>query len=128
MNAKSKKTANPLENYEAQIEQLEHIITALEQGELSLDQSLKEYEEGIKLIRSCQQALESAEQRVRILSNQDTQEEDLKPYHDEEDKQDAAASAQRSRGNNDSSGKVPKAPSVPRDPLDEIFDDAEIPF
>lgn len=94
MNSKSKKNTNPLENYEQNIAQLEHIISALEQGELSLDQALKEYEQGIKLIRSCQQALESAEQKVKILSQQNSEQEQLTPYSTEtEDKASAAADA-----------------------------------
>lgn len=82
MSTKSKKNDNPLENYETHIAQLEHIISALEQGELSLDQALTEYEQGIKLIRSCQQALDSAEQKVRLLTQANSEEERLLPYQE----------------------------------------------
>lgn len=91
MNTKSKKNTNPLENYEQNIAQLEHIISALEQGELSLDQALKEYEQGIKLIRICQQALESAEQKVKILSQQNSEQEQLIPYSEETNNKSANA-------------------------------------
>lgn len=80
MNAKSKKAPNPLENYEQQVEALESIINALEQGELSLDQALSAYEQGINLIRQCQQALDSAEQKVRLLSQNHSGEEQLQNY------------------------------------------------
>ncbi len=43
----------------------------MEDGELSLEQSLRTYERGIKLARSCQKALDEAEQRVELLSEPD---------------------------------------------------------
>jgi exodeoxyribonuclease VII small subunit len=41
----------------------------MEKGEQSLDESLAAYERGIALYRDCRQALESAEQRVRLLAD-----------------------------------------------------------
>lgn len=54
-------------NFEKSLEELENLVEALETGELSLDESLKTFEKGIKLTRTCQSALEDAEQRVSIL-------------------------------------------------------------
>lgn len=70
---------NPLINYEKHIENLENIINALESGELSLDEALKQYEQGIHLVRQCQQALENAEQKIQILTQKDHQ-EILEPF------------------------------------------------
>lgn len=46
---------------------LEDIVKKLESGGLSLDESLSSFEEAVKLVRFCNEKLESAEQRVRIL-------------------------------------------------------------
>lgn len=54
-------------SFEASIERLEEIVHILESGNESLDNSLKLYEEGIALIRSCSSLLENAEQSVKVL-------------------------------------------------------------
>ena len=53
----------------------------MEQGEQSLDDSLKSYERGVALYRNCQNALEQAELRVRLLSDpeQPDEAEDFEP-------------------------------------------------
>lgn len=48
--------------------ELEALVSKIEDGDLPLEESLKEFEKGIKLARICQQALEEAEQRVKILT------------------------------------------------------------
>lgn len=53
--------------FEAAIGELKSIVEAMEQGDLSLDDSLKHFERGIQLARSSQQKLENAEQRVQML-------------------------------------------------------------
>ena len=63
----TKKTAF---NFENAIEQLEELVGALEEGDLSLEESLKAFENGIKLTRECQVALEKAEQRIQILTQE----------------------------------------------------------
>ena len=47
---------------------LEESVNKLEQGELTLDESLKIYEEAIKLVSVCNQRLDSAKQRVQLLT------------------------------------------------------------
>lgn len=54
-------------NFEKSIEELESLVEALESGDLSLEDSLKTFEKGVKLTRQCQQSLASAEQRVQVL-------------------------------------------------------------
>ncbi|MCM2323128.1 MAG: exodeoxyribonuclease VII small subunit [Oligoflexia bacterium] len=54
-------------SFEAALEQLQAIVKRLESGELSLEQSLQHFEEGVRLTRSCQERLSVAEQRVEIL-------------------------------------------------------------
>ncbi len=58
------------ENYEAALARLQEIAQKLEQGGLSLEESLKLFEEGVALYSSCAKALTSAEGRLRALSRQ----------------------------------------------------------
>jgi exodeoxyribonuclease VII small subunit len=53
--------------FEASLARLEEIVKQLETGDLPLEQSLKLFEEGIKLSRLCHKRLEEAERRVEIL-------------------------------------------------------------
>lgn len=54
-------------DFEKALSELEELVRKLEQGELSLEQSLAAFERGVKLTRECQTALRSAEQRVQQL-------------------------------------------------------------
>lgn len=47
---------------------LEDIVKKLENGSLSLDESLKKFEEAVELVKFCNSKLEAAEQKVRILT------------------------------------------------------------
>ncbi|PYY01551.1 MAG: exodeoxyribonuclease VII small subunit [Acidobacteria bacterium] len=53
--------------FEECLQQLEKIVEQLEKGDLSLEQSLKLFEEGVRLSNSCRQELEAAEGKVEIL-------------------------------------------------------------
>ena len=53
--------------FEKALERLENIVNQLEQGELSLDESLKIFEEGVKLSKTCLKMLDDAERKVEIL-------------------------------------------------------------
>lgn len=64
----AKKT--PLD-FEKSLEELESLVAALEEGDLTLEESLKTFEKGVKLTRTCQAALKDAEQKVHILLEQD---------------------------------------------------------
>jgi len=52
---------------EKSLSKLESIVDALENGDLSLEQSLKQFEEGVGLTRACQEALVQAEQKIQVL-------------------------------------------------------------
>ena len=58
-------------SFEAALEELETLVETLERGELSLEESLKTYERGVVLARTCQEALARAEQKVSLLSAPD---------------------------------------------------------
>tara|TARA_S200000501_G_scaffold101844_1_gene95377 strand:+ start:194 stop:415 length:222 start_codon:yes stop_codon:yes gene_type:complete len=53
--------------FETSLKRLEALVDEMENGELSLEASLKTFEEGIRLTRECQQALKEAEQKVSLL-------------------------------------------------------------
>ena len=55
-------------NFEANLEQLENIVSNLESEDLDLDKALKQFEQGIKLVQTCQNAINKAEQKVQILT------------------------------------------------------------
>ncbi len=53
--------------FEKKLKRLEDIVSKMESGELSLDDSLKLFEEGVGLTRECQTQLSEAEQKVKVL-------------------------------------------------------------
>ena len=63
-------------NFNKGLLELENIITKMESGELSLEDSLKNFEEGVKIHRKCHTALMDAEQRINILTEQDNYNEE----------------------------------------------------
>ncbi|MDH5784886.1 MAG: exodeoxyribonuclease VII small subunit [Chromatiales bacterium] len=65
----AKKTAKEQStfDFEKGLDELEQLVGRMEQGDLTLEQSLKEFEHGVELTRHCQQALQEAEQKVEIL-------------------------------------------------------------
>ena len=54
-------------NFEESLERLEEILSLLENGDAKLDDTLKLYEEGVSLVRACNQYLQTAEQTVKAL-------------------------------------------------------------
>ncbi len=57
-------------DFETALAQLEQLVRKLESGDLSLEASLQEYEQGVQLTRICQQALKQAEQRVQLVNTE----------------------------------------------------------
>lgn len=53
---------------EGSLAELEKIVRALEEGELTLEESLKAFERGVSLVRRCNALLDGAEQRIEILT------------------------------------------------------------
>ncbi len=69
------KPAKP--TFESQLETLEKIVTQLEKGDLTLDESLAQFEQGVKLTKDCQHMLTEAEQKVLILNEDNDQLEEF---------------------------------------------------
>ena len=59
--------------FETSLEKLEKLVEQMEDGDLTLEDSLKTFEEGIRLTRDCQQALAAAEQKVKLLIEENGQ-------------------------------------------------------
>jgi exodeoxyribonuclease VII small subunit len=71
--------------FEDALARLEEIVKELESGDLPLDQSLKLFEEGIKLTRICNKRLEDAERRVEVLLKDKAGNMIAKPFEEEEE-------------------------------------------
>ncbi|MCL5260099.1 MAG: exodeoxyribonuclease VII small subunit [Gammaproteobacteria bacterium] len=56
-------------DFETALAELTEIVTAMEEGGLSLEDSIKRFERGVVLIHQCQKVLKDAEQKVQILKN-----------------------------------------------------------
>ncbi|MAX57042.1 MAG: exodeoxyribonuclease VII small subunit [Alcanivoracaceae bacterium] len=79
----AKNTAPALETA---LDNLETLVERMESGDLTLEESLKAFEEGVRLSRECQQALQQAEQKVRILLEQSVEAEPA-PFTGDSDEQ-----------------------------------------
>jgi len=57
-------------SFEEQLTALESVVERLERGELSLDESVRLFEEGVRLSNACKKELEAAEGRIQVLVGQ----------------------------------------------------------
>jgi len=67
-------------SFEKALEKLEEIVEILENGELSLEDSLKTYEEGVTLANTCQEKLEKAKQKIETLTKKKDGSFETKPF------------------------------------------------
>lgn len=65
--------------FEESLTELEQLVERLEQGDISLEDSLKAFERGVQLTRVCQKALKEAEQKIQVLLEDEGQAQ-LKPF------------------------------------------------
>ena len=70
-------------SFEQSLKELENLVDKMEQGDLSLEESLQHFERGVQLTRACQQALKVAEQKVEALLKKNGQEV-VVPFDSEE--------------------------------------------
>lgn len=71
--------------FDESLKKLEGIVARLEEGDLALEESLKLFEEGIKLSRLCTKQLEEAERKVEILLKNEEGTVTAKPFNEEEE-------------------------------------------
>ena len=62
------KKAEPQLNFEGAMDRLEEIVEQMESGKMMLEELIVRYEEGMKLVKICQERLASAEQRIEIIT------------------------------------------------------------
>ena len=68
--------------FEEALKKLEKIVEDLEKGDLSLDEALKKYQEGIELSRACSSKLESAKKKIDVLVKNKKGEFEFKPLNE----------------------------------------------
>jgi exodeoxyribonuclease VII small subunit len=66
--------------FEQSLKQLEQLVAELESGELSLEQAMKKFEEGMELSRFCAQKLEETERRITLLMRDSSGQTVEKPF------------------------------------------------
>ncbi|MGN1327345.1 MAG: exodeoxyribonuclease VII small subunit [Clostridia bacterium] len=71
-------------NFEDSIKELENIANELEKGNLTLDESVNKFEQGMKLSKKCSNFLDSAEKKITMLinNNGEIEEENFIPKED----------------------------------------------
>jgi exodeoxyribonuclease VII small subunit len=62
------KKTEPAQNFEGAMDRLEEIVEQMESGKMMLEELIVRYEEGMKLVKVCQERLASAEQRIEIIT------------------------------------------------------------
>ena len=70
-------------NFEQSLQRLETLVKSLESGNLQLDQALSAFQEGVGLVKQCQQLLSQAEQKVEILIKASGDNTETKPFQTE---------------------------------------------
>jgi len=82
MPAKSSSNEPPL-SFEGAVERLEQIVELMESDKMPLEDLLVRYEEGTKLVKFCQQQLETAEKRIEIITRNAKGEPKIEPFEPE---------------------------------------------
>ncbi len=72
--------------FETALDRLEKIVDELESGDLTLDDSIARYEEGVKALQKCYEILRDAEKKVEVLLESGTGEAETAPFEPEESK------------------------------------------
>ncbi len=70
--------------FEDALKKLEKVVEELESGDLPLDDSLKRYEEGVKLAQFCSKKLDSARRKVEVLVKSGAGKLEAKPFNEKE--------------------------------------------
>lgn len=71
--------------FEAALEELEKVVERLESGELSLEESLAAFEDGVRLVKFCNQKLTEVEKKIELLVKDKDGKLQLKPLEDEDE-------------------------------------------
>ena len=83
-----KKSKEP--SFEAGLKRLEEVLDALEHGDLSLEEAMRAFEEGVQLVRVCHKKLDEVEKRVELLLKDDAGRFFTRPFPEDENRAKAA--------------------------------------
>ncbi|MBA3881131.1 MAG: exodeoxyribonuclease VII small subunit [Chthoniobacterales bacterium] len=100
MTAPAKKPAAEL-NFEAAMDRLEAIVEEMEGGKMPLEDLIVRYEEGMKLVKVCQERLASAEQRIEIITRNHAGKPVVKPFEPKAETNASSAPPETARNEND---------------------------
>jgi exodeoxyribonuclease VII small subunit len=95
--------------FEESLDKLEQVVQQLEEGQLGLSESLQRYEEGVKHLKQCYRALETAERKIELLAGVDADGNAITESFDDQEltlDQKAAARTGRRSGGSNRSGKA----------------------
>src|SRR4249919_58626 len=90
----AKKLSSEL-NFEAAMNRLEAIVEQMESGKMLLEELIVRYEEGMKLVKICQERLASAEQRIEIITRNNSGKPAVKDFEPTAEKETAAKSDEK---------------------------------
>ncbi len=96
----AKKLAPEL-NFEAAMDRLEAIVEQMESGKMMLEELIVRYEEGMKLVKICQERLANAEQRIEIITRDHAGKPVVKEFEPKADATPAGASQEQGEIAND---------------------------
>ena len=102
--------------FEKDLESLESIVGALEEGGLSLDDALKQFESGIKLARRCEKALSEAEKKIEVLTRNAEGELEAEPFDENDPPAPPKAAPAKPTPKKTASAPVGKAPVTHEEP------------
>jgi exodeoxyribonuclease VII small subunit len=83
MTKQSQSSAPAAINFESQLAKLQSSLNRLEQGDLSLDESLAEYERGLHMLKSCHGYLQDAERKIELMTKNENDETQLQEFQHE---------------------------------------------
>ncbi|MBA2622418.1 MAG: exodeoxyribonuclease VII small subunit [Chthoniobacterales bacterium] len=95
------KKLTPELNFEAAMDRLEEIVEQMESGKMMLEELIVRYEEGMKLVKVCQERLTSAEQRIEIITRNHAGKPVVKEFEPKADAPRAAAPPEQGDSEND---------------------------
>ena len=100
MSSSAKKLSAEL-NFEAAMNRLEAIVEQMESGKMMLEELIVRYEEGMKLVKICQERLTSAEQRIEVITRNQTGKPVVKEFESKAETMSATAAAETGETEND---------------------------
>jgi exodeoxyribonuclease VII small subunit len=89
------KKTEPGQNFEGAMDRLEEIVEQMESGKMMLEELIVRYEEGMKLVKVCQERLASAEQRIEIITRNNSGRPIVKEFEPAPEKESAAKPAEK---------------------------------